>query len=153
MKKRAHLIAGMVGFTLIASFWLSTILTELSGSHAAITAAKSYILWGVIVLVPALVVTGTSGMAMSRKRSGPTVKNKQRRMPLIALNGLLILVPSAFFLASKAAAGEFDAWFYAVQALELIAGATNLVLMALNIRDGMKLSGRLRGRRQPQTDS
>ena len=65
-------------------------------------------------------------------------------MPVIAFNGLLILVPSAFFLAYKAGSGDFDTSFYAVQALELVAGAVNLSLIGLNIRDGLRLSGRLR---------
>jgi len=30
-----------------------------------------------------------------------------------------------------------------VQVIELIAGATNLTLMGLNVRDGLRLSGRL----------
>jgi hypothetical protein len=49
---------------------------------------------------------------------------KIKRMPLIAANGILILIPSALFLASKARASKFDSAFYAVQALELVAGAT-----------------------------
>ena len=44
---------------------------------------------------------------------------KLKRMPLIAANGILVLIPSALFLASKARAAEFDTGFYAVQALEL----------------------------------
>ncbi|HXX85674.1 MAG TPA: hypothetical protein VEN29_17060, partial [Casimicrobiaceae bacterium] len=48
------------------------------------------------------------------------------------------------FLASKARAGEFDTAFYLVQALELAAGATNITLLSLNLRDGLKLMGRLR---------
>jgi hypothetical protein len=31
-----------------------------------------------------------------------------------------------------------------VQGLELVAGGTNLVLMGMNIRDGLTLSGRVR---------
>jgi hypothetical protein len=65
-------------------------------------------------------------------------------MPLIAANGLLVLIPSALFLASKASAGEFDTAFYAVQAIELAAGAANIMLLGLNMRDGLKMSGRLR---------
>jgi hypothetical protein len=34
--------------------------------------------------------------------------------------------------------------FYVVQAIELIAGATNFVLMGLNVRDGLRMAGRLR---------
>jgi hypothetical protein len=65
-------------------------------------------------------------------------------MPFIAGNGILILIPSALFLAAKADAVEFDTMFYAVQTLELIAGATNITLLSLNIRDGLMLAGRLR---------
>ena len=65
-------------------------------------------------------------------------------MPFIAGNGILILIPAALFLASKARADEFDGIFYLVQALELIAGATNITLLGLNMRDGLKLTGRLR---------
>jgi len=63
---------------------------------------------------------------------------------LIAANGMLILVPCAIFLDRWAAAGTFDATFYLVQGLEFLAGATNLGLMGLNIRDGLRMSGRFR---------
>ena len=83
-------------------------------------------------------------MAMGRKRKDALTKAKKTRMPVIALNGLLILVPAAWFLASKAAAGEFDNTFYAVQAIELVAGAANLTMMGLNIRDGLRMTGKIR---------
>lgn len=66
-------------------------------------------------------------------------------MPIIAANGILILIPSALFLASKATSGEFDTSFYAVQLIELVAGAVNLTLLSLNMRDGLQLT---RGRRR-----
>ena len=43
-------------------------------------------------------------------------------------------------------AGEFDTAFYAVQALELAAGATNIMLLGLNMRDGLKMTGRFRSK-------
>jgi hypothetical protein len=67
-------------------------------------------------------------------------------MPVIAGNGLLILVPAALVLDRWAAAGAFDARFYVVQAVELLAGGTNLTLMGLDMRDGLRLSGRFRPR-------
>ena len=91
------------------------------------------------------VTAGASGFSLGGKSKAALVAAKRRRMPVIALNGLLILVPCAVFLAGRAGTGTFDAVFYAVQAIELIAGALNLVLMGLNIRDGLRLSGR-RGR-------
>ena len=67
-------------------------------------------------------------------------------MPFIAANGILVLIPAALFLASKAKAGEFDTAFYAVQALELLAGPVNITLLSLNMRDGLKMKGWLRPR-------
>jgi hypothetical protein len=51
-------------------------------------------------------------------------------------------VPCAIFLQQLASAGLFDQTFAVVQALELAAGAVNLTLLGLNIRDGFKLSRR-----------
>ena len=65
-------------------------------------------------------------------------------MPFIAANGILILLPSAIFLNQWAAAGIFDTQFYVVQGLELLAGAINLTFMGMNIRDGLKMSGKFR---------
>jgi len=65
-------------------------------------------------------------------------------MPVIAANGLIVLVPAAWFLAGKSAAGEFDSTFYIVQAVELLAGAANLTMMGLNIRDGLRMTGKIR---------
>ena len=65
-------------------------------------------------------------------------------MPIIAMNGFLIMIPSALFLNDKAANGEFDNWFYMVQTIELIVGAIQITLLGLSFRDGLKLSGRLR---------
>ena len=148
MKKHVHALAGVFGFAMIAVFWSSTVIFELFGSHAAIATVKNAILWGMTVLIPAMLITGASGMALGRQRGGRLIQGKKRRMPVIALNGLLILVPSAIFLADRAAAGVFDGWFYGIQGLELIAGAINLSLMGLNIRDGLTLSGRTRKWRQ-----
>jgi hypothetical protein len=47
----------------------------------------------------------------------------------------------ALFLAYKATAVEFDASFYAVQALELAAGAVNITLLGFNLRDGLRMKG------------
>jgi Na+/H+ antiporter NhaA len=97
---------------------------------------------GLFVLVPAIAATGGSGFFMSKSRQGQLVETKKKRMPFIAANGLLVLIPCAIFLNRWAAAGAFDNTFYVVQAFELLAGAVNLTLMGLNIRDGLKMSGR-----------
>ena len=58
------------------------------------------------------------------------------------MNGLLVLVPAAIYLSAKANEGSFDTSFYVVQVVELVAGATNLTLMGLNIRDGRAMTVR-----------
>lgn len=142
VKKIIHPLAGTVALLTIASFWLSTVLSELFGSTAAIVAVKSAIPWGFLLLVPAMAAAGGSGFALAGKARTGLVGAKMKRMPVIAANGLLVLIPAALYLASKAKAGEFDGLFYAVQGLELVAGATNLALLGLNMRDGFRMSGR-----------
>jgi hypothetical protein len=142
-----HPIAGAIAILLIATFWISTAFSELFGSHAIIAAVKTAIPWGFLLLVPALAAAGGSGLALAKGRRAGLVGAKLKRMPLIAANGLLVLIPSALYLAAKAGAGELDVGFYAVQALELVAGAANITLLGLNMRDGLKMKGRLR--RQP----
>ena len=147
MTRMIHPVAGALAMLTIAAFWLSTALTELLASQAAVITVKTAIPWGFLVLIPALLAAGGSGFALAkgRPRVG-LVGAKIRRMPLVAANGILILIPSALFLASRARAAEFDAAFYAVQALELTAGAANFVLLGLNMRDGLTMKGRLRRR-------
>src|SRR5215831_17933343 len=74
------------------------------------------------------------------------IATKLRRMPLIATNGLLVLIPSALFLASKPRAAEFDSVFHSVRALEPAAGAANISLLGLNMRDGLRMKGWLKRR-------
>ena len=148
MKTKVHAIAGIVGFLTILVFWTSTVFSELFGSQESIALVKGLILSGMFILVPAMAIAGGSGMFLGRERTGRTVQAKKRRMPFIAVNGLAILVPAAFYLEAKAVAGTFDMWFYGVQVVELLAGATNLTLMGLNIRDGMRMTGRLKRSRR-----
>lgn len=145
MIKRAHLVAGLVALLCLVTFFLSTVLTELFGSHAAVAQLKALIVApGLWIMIPAMAAAGGSGMFLGKSRKGRLVDAKRKRMPFIAANGLLVLVPCAVVLNRWAAAGSFDTTFYLVQAIELIAGAANLVLMILNTRDGLRMAGRLR---------
>jgi hypothetical protein len=142
---RVHLSAALLATLTIALFFSSTVVVETLGGHSAVARVKSLIVVpGLFVLVPAIAVTGGTGFVLARGWQGPLVARKKRRMPIIAANGLLILVPAAIVLDRWAAAGAYDARFYLVQAVELLAGGTNLTLMGLNVRDGLRLSGRLR---------
>jgi hypothetical protein len=146
MIKTIHPMAGVLAILTIATFWLSTALAELFASQAVVTAIKMAIPWGFLVLIPALAAAGGSGFTMAKGRRTGLIGTKIKRMPIIAGNGILVLIPSALYLASKARAGEFDTAFYAAQALELVAGAANITLLGLNMRDGLKMRGWFRHR-------
>lgn len=142
MPKKIHLSVAIISTLTIATFFSSTVLVELFGSHETIAAVKSLIVTpGLYILIPAIAATGGSGFFLSKTRKGRLVDAKKKRMPFIAANGLLILVPAAIFLDQWASAGAFDTRFYLVQGAELLAGAINLTLMGLNMRDGLRLSG------------
>jgi len=143
MIRRIHAAAGVIGFLCILTFWSSTVASELFGSHETIAAVKHAVLWGMLVLVPSMAAAGGTGFKLLGSRADALALAKKRRMMVIGPNGVLVLIPCAFYLANLAAKGQFTATFYAVQAIELLAGLVNLTLMGLNIRDGLRLTGRI----------
>jgi hypothetical protein len=94
MIKIVHPIAGTLAILTIASFWLSTALTELFASHEIVTTVKTAIAWGSLLLIPALAAAGGSGFALTKGRRAGLTGAKIKRMPFIAANGILLLVPS-----------------------------------------------------------
>jgi hypothetical protein len=144
MRTMIHAGAGTVAMILITAFLTATMISELLLDEAAILAVKKAILAGLCLLIPALAMAGGSGFSLARGRHSPAIEGKRRRMKIIAANGLLILLPLAIFLYLRAAAGHFDSLFYAMQAMEILAGFTQLSLLALNFRDGRKMT---RGKR------
>lgn len=143
MKTKIHVLGAFIATLCIAAFFTSTFIVELFGTYESIARVKELIVMpGLFILVPAIAATGATGSSLGKNRKGRLVAAKKKRMPIIAANGLLILLPAAIFLNQWAASGIFDTRFYMVQGLELIAGATNLTLMGMNIRDGLRLSGK-----------
>lgn len=142
MLRTLHAAAGTLALITISCFWVATVLSELFTTPQTIATVKGLILWGMAFLIPSLVIVGGSGTYLGKGWRLPLIKAKSRRMKFVASNGLLILLPSAIFLAMRAAAGQFDTAFYAVQALELLAGATNITLLGMSLRDGLALRRR-----------
>jgi hypothetical protein len=134
-----HPIAGALATLTIASFQLATLASETLGTHAQIATIKHTIAWGLLLLIPLMTAAGGSGFALAKGALKGRIAKKAKRMRIIAANGLLVLVPAALFLHAKAHAAQFDTAFYAVQALELLAGLVNLTLMLHNMRDGLAL--------------
>lgn len=140
--RKIHAAAAVSAFLFIATFWTSTLISELFLGAEAVAAVKQGIVYALMVFVPLMALAGISGNKMGGKSRHPLVAAKRRRMPLIALNGLLVLVPCALYLNGLAQTGQFSTAFYLVQVLELAAGAVNLTLMGLSIRDGLAIRRR-----------
>lgn len=142
MKSKLHAAAGGIAMLTISAFWVTTLLSEFFGTVEQIIMVKTGVLYGMMLLIPTMAAVGGSGFALGKGWRGKQIEAKRLRMKFIGANGILILVPSAFFLAAQAQAMNFDAWFYTVQTLEILAGATNLTLLGLNMRDGITLARR-----------
>jgi hypothetical protein len=151
MKTKIHAAAGFIGFMMIVLFWSSTVISELFGSHDTIYTVKTLVLWGMCIMIPAMAIVGATGMSLGQKRKDAPALAKKKRMPLIAMNGLMVLVPAAIFLQWKAGNNAFDMTFYIVQCVELVAGAFNLTMMGLNIRDGFAMTKRKRMARKARS--
>jgi hypothetical protein len=139
MKKRAHKISTMFGFILILIFQISTVVSVALGDHDMIATVKRLILYGICVLIPVMLITVTAGRSLAGSAKHPLILKKMQRMKLIGFNAIMILIPSAVVLYLLSNAGYWGKWFVTVQVLEIISGITNVSLMGLNIRDGIKL--------------
>ena len=146
MKPIVHAIAGTTAMLIIASFWISTLVSEIFLDSAAVAAVKHAIVYGLFLLVPFMAATGGSGIVLGKTRKGSLLDQKKKRMAIIGTNGLIVRISAADFLNGKAAAREFDGLFYAVAIVELSVGVVQLTLMSMNFRDGLKLAGKLRPR-------
>lgn len=144
MKSIIHALAGITAMLIIASFWSATLVSEIFLDAAAVSSVKQAIVYGLFLLVPFMAATGGTGFVLAKSRQSLLVEQKRKRMAIIGANGLLLMIPVALFLNSKAAAAEIDAVFYAVQLMELLVGVVQLTLMGMNFRDGLKLAGKWR---------
>jgi hypothetical protein len=136
---KLHAVCGTLGLLLSGGFFLSTIGAELSGSVERVVAVKTGILYLIPVLVIVLGCAGGVGNVIARGRRSKVVDWKRLRLAVAGFNGVFVLIPCAFTLQAWAAAGEFTGRFYAVQGIELLAGAGNVALLSLNLRDGLQL--------------
>lgn len=143
--KKVHLVSSLGATLLIALFLCATLTVELFGSHLEVARVKHLIVApGLWALIPLVASAGLTGNLMTRGRRGRLLSTKRRRTGIVAATGLLVLVPAALTLDWLASSGDFGGLFYAVQGLELLAGASNLTLMGFNIYDGLRLSGRIK---------
>lgn len=146
MKKRIHPVAGIVALALVATFMTATIVVEIVGDRSAVVAVKTAIVFALFALVPSVVIAGATGRSMAAGRQTPLLRRKRRRTALVAVVGIVVLVPCAVALQIMAVDGDFGTAFATIQAVELAGGLVNLTLLGLNARDGRRLTARSRRR-------
>lgn len=139
-----HILAGIAAFAMVARFLATTLWVELAGTPFAIAAAKGWIVTRLPFLIVCFMLVGGTGFFLSNRKPAGLAATKMNRMKIIAATGIFILVPAALFLNWKVRDAAPDAAFYLVQGIEIAAGAVNLTLLFLNMRDGLKMRGRLR---------
>lgn len=137
--KNIHKVAAILAFLLITSFLTSTIIADLLATPEKIAQVKNTILMFIPILILAMIATGLSAKKLYPSAVTGKFKLKQTRLKVAAINGTLILLPAAIVLAKWSALGQFDGLYWTVQILEVIAGMTNLTMIGLNIRDGIRL--------------
>jgi hypothetical protein len=140
-------MAGAVALLTMLIFWARTVAVELAGDREDIVAVKHAIMWGLLVLVPALAATGGTGFLRAGRSRNARIMAKKRRMQIVAPIGVLVLVPCVLYLGTTSSAAGLGTYFYPVQGIELVAGAVNISLMSLNARDGLRVTGRIGARR------
>ncbi len=137
---KIHAAAGTLALVFISVFWCSTLYSEITNDLSTIYQVKKAILYGLGLLFPLMMMTGISGNILAKKKIKGLVKKKMTRMKMIMFNGIVILIPSAVYLFHSVSLGDLGTLFYTVQALELTAGLTNIILLSMNIRDGLRLT-------------
>ena len=142
MLPKLHAAFGAAALLIITTFWTATVTTIVIGDKYLIAMAKIGIAWGLLALIPMLILTGVSGNRLGQNMRGALIGAKQKRMKLIAFNGIVFLVPAALILLPLAMQGQGGSLYWAIQILELLAGAANITLLGLNMRDGLRLTRR-----------
>ena len=95
MVKIIHPIAGTIALLTIATFWVSTACSELFASQTTTTAVKTAISWG----FPDSGAGGSGrlGYRLGEGSRARLINAKIKRMPLIAANRILVLIPCALY--------------------------------------------------------
>lgn len=140
--QRLHRTAASLALLLIAAFWSSSLVSWLWLGPEGTRSVKQLIVYALPALVLAMAAAGSTGARLAGKSHHLAVMRKKRRMPFVAANALLILIPAALWLHYRAQSARFDTGFHVVQAVELLAGMVNLALLGLNVQDGRLASSR-----------
>ena len=137
---RIHVAAAAGAIAVITTFLVSSGVTELTGGAGDIRTLRHAILLGLPLLIACLVTAGLTGRRLAGGSRSAVVRRKQRRLQAAAAAGLLVLVPCALILNHLATASATGGAFTALEITESVFGTVNLSLLALNFRDGRRMT-------------
>ena len=151
---RIHLSAAVGALALITTFLVSSAVTELAGNAADVHSLRQWIVSGLPLLIGCLAAAALTGRRLARKSRAALIRRKQRRMQVVAALGIIVLAPCALILDALTAGASAGAVVAGLELTEILAGALNLTLLLLNVRDGRSLSRpRTPARRAPMVHS
>lgn len=145
--KIAHMLAlsAFVGTVILHILVSATAMPEAADTYPTLMALKDTTTR--FVILPGVVLLGMSGMTLARRLPRPWplwLRAKLALVPLLALNGLFILLPVGAEIAAAAQAGPVPP---ALLVREEIAGMVNVVLILAVIALSVARPTRLRLRR------
>jgi|SRR5262245_62077714 len=143
---RLHLAAAAGAIAVITTFLVASAVTELAGDAGDVRVLRRGILLGLPLLIGFLVTAALTGRRLAGGSRSRVVRRKRRRLQATAAAGILVLVPCALILNQLAPAPTGPV-FAALEIAELSFGALNLSLLALNFRDGRRMTRRSMTRR------
>ena len=146
---RIHLAAAAGALAVISAFLVSSTDIELIGDPGEVRSLRHAILLALPLLIGCLAASALTGRRLAGRSRAPVVRRKQRRMQMVAALGLVMLVPCAVALNYLAGSATADSLAGVLEITELLAGAVNLALLALNFRDGRGMTRRRRSARSP----
>lgn len=138
----AHILGTIIAFLTIITFFSFSLVAEIIGDHQLIKIVKTNILYLLPILIIVMPMLVVSGKKLAGKSRSPLVLKKLKRMKFITANGI-ILISLAIYLYIHANYKTINTSFLIAQITELLFGFTNLTLIGLNIKTGLKLSGKL----------
>lgn len=137
---QTHKVAGVVMLITLVTFFVSTITIELLGDHEQIKWLKLLIMiFAIVLIVPLTIIIGKTGKKVSIGHNPKLLKKKSKLFKTIQRIGPFVLAPTGISLYFMARSDIFNAVFYTIQLIELIAQLTSIVLIIIAINTGIQL--------------
>lgn len=140
---KAHFIATIIAGLTIVTFFSLSLLAEIRADIEFIKAVKTFILYALPIMVIAMPMLKITGDKLAGRSINPIILAKKRRMKFMIVNGVGLII-LAVFLYYHSHFQTIDHVFLIAQIAELALGLCNLVLIALNTKSGIQLSGKLK---------